>query len=266
MNVEQAIILGALQGVTEWLPISSSGHLVLLQKVMLSQNSVLFDIMVHGGTLLAVLLFFWRDVLTVLKNFFGTFPDLLRRGPGAFTSSYERRLSWYLVLATVPIVVVGLLLQDYVNEIFNDARLVGICFLITGVWLLLTRFSGGRKKVNLRSSLLIGLAQAAAILPGISRSGSTIATGMLSGVDKEEAAKFSFLLSIPAIAGALTLEILRYGLSSAATTPNLVGFLTSFIVGVLSIKFLLEVIRRGRFHLFSIYCFGIGLLALTVLS
>ncbi len=266
MNVEQAAILGILQGVTEWLPVSSSGHLALMQRIMVSQNSVLFDVMVHSGTLLAVLFFFWRDVLVVLRNLLETFPDILKGGFRAFSSSYERLFSWYLVLATAPIVVIGLLLQDYVNEIFNSVRLVGICFMITGVWLLLTKFSGGEGRVNLRSSLLIGLAQAAAILPGISRSGSTIATGMLSGLNREEAARFSFLLSIPAITGALMLEVFKWGLNSAITTSNLVGFLTSFLVGMLSIRLLFEVIRSGRFHLFSIYCFGVGLLALTVLS
>ncbi len=259
-----AALLGAVQGVTEWLPVSSSGHLVLLQRILYSENSVLFDAMVHGGTLLAVLAYYWRDAAAVLRGLYESLVDLPRAGVEALTSTPERALAWYLVVATLPIVAAGLLLQDWVDALFNDARLVGLCYLVTGTWLLLTRLSKGSGPITLKSSVLIGLAQAAAILPGISRSGSTIATGMLSGVDREEAARFSFLLSIPAIGGALLLEAVRSGAAAALTAPNLVGFATAFAVGILSIKFLLGVIRRGKFHLFSIYCFALAALALAI--
>ncbi len=262
MDVLLAIFLGILQGITEWLPISSSGHLVLFQHIFGGSNSVIFDIMVHGGTLLAVILFFLKDFLMLLKNIVMTFVDIPKLKKRAFYKDEERKLTWYIVLATVPIIFVGVLLQDYVEEIFNTFLLVGVSFVITGLWLLFTMHIKGGEKLNWKKAGIIGLAQSIAILPGISRSGSTIATGMLLHLDREKAARFSFLLSIPTIGGAFLYEILRTPIKDVLTIPNIAGFLSAFIVGILAIKFLLYVIKKGKFYLFGFYCMALGIVVI----
>ncbi len=259
MDITVAIILGVVQGITEWLPVSSSGHLVILQHLFGYENSTSYDIMVHAGTLLAVILYFWKDFIMIVKNFLLTFVDITKEGKRAFVKTEDRRITWYIVIATLPIVVVGLAIQDYVNDIFNSLVLVGSALIITGFWLISTMWKKGREKMNIKNSIWVGLAQSVAILPGISRSGSTISTAMLLNVDKNEAARFSFLLSIPAVAGAFTLEFITIPFHELTSTANLIGFLTSFVVGILTIHFLLGVIKRGKFHLFAFYCWALGI-------
>ncbi len=258
MDIISAIILGVVQGITEWLPVSSSAHLVIVQHLLGYQNSTLFDIMVHAGTLLAVSIYFWRELLMIIREIFMTFIDVFRVGKKAFVKSEDRRITWYVVLATIPVVIVGLALQDYINQIFNSLTLVGIALIITGFWLISTMKKKGEENVNGKKALIIGLAQAASIVPGISRSGSTISTGMLLNVKKEKAAKFSFLMSIPAIGGAFVLELISSPVHEMFTTSNIVGFATAFIVGLATIHFLLGVIRRGKFYLFALYCWAVG--------
>lgn len=264
MDLIWAFLLGALQGVTEWLPISSSGHLVLVQKLLFSYNSVLFDVMVHGGTLLAVLTTTWRDLISILRGLLISLVKLPRNGMQLLTRDDDAELAFYTVIGTLPIVVVGLAISDYVDQMFNSTAIVGYGLLVTGFLLLTTKRANGNKSVNLVSSLFVGLAQALAIVPGISRSGSTISVGMLSGMRKEEAVRFSFLLSIPAISGALILEATRSPMKDMITAANLVGFLSSFIVGVIAIKALLALVRRWKLHLFAYYCFILGILALLL--
>ncbi len=264
MDLWLAVFLGIVQGITEWLPVSSSGHLVIIQILSGYKNSVIFDIMVHAGTLLAVIVFFWKDFISLLKNFFLTFVDIFKMGKRAFYSSADRRYTWYVILATIPIVIVGLMLQEYVNIIFNSLLLVGVALLITGAWLFSTVKKMGKEDLNIKNTFLTGLAQAVAIIPGISRSGSTISTAMLLNVDKVKAARFSFLLSIPSVGGALTLELLSTPLHDVITMTNIAGLLTSFSVGLLTIKFLLDVIRRGKFYLFSLYCWAMGTTVIVI--
>ncbi len=261
MDLLWAFLLGALQGVTEWLPVSSSGHLVIVQR-MISYRSVLFDAMVHGGTLLAVLLVFRMEVLRLVRGLLSL--PLAIASHRSLTS--EERLAWYTVVGTLPIVLVGLLLADTVEAMFFNPKIAGGGLLITGFLLLATRRSKEDKSLDLGTSLIVGLAQAAAIVPGISRSGSTISAGMISGLKREEAVTFSFLLSVPAIAGALTLEVIRSPLEEVMAPANLMGFVSSFAVGVIAIKVLLAVIRRREFHLFAYYCFALGLAVLLLLN
>ena len=263
MDLFLALFLGILQGITEWLPISSSGHLVLFQHIFGGGNDVLYDIMVHGGTLLAVIVFFWKDFIMLIKNFFLTLVDLPKLKGKAFSRDEDRRLTWFILLATLPIVFVGILLQDYSEEIFNSLLLVGISFIITGLWLLSTARLRGMEDINFKRSIIIGIAQSVAIIPGISRSGSTIATGMLLGMDRKKAARFSFLLSIPTIGGAFIFKIMKTPLGDVITTPNIVGFLTSFVVGILTIKFLLYVIKKGKFYAFALYLIPLGIATIT---
>jgi len=256
-----AALLGALQGVTEWLPVSSSGHLVIVQRVI-SYESVLFDAMVHGGTLLAVIVVFRTEVLGLVRG-------LLSLPLATITHrslTPEERLAWYTLVGTVPIVLAGLLLADAVEAMFSNPEIAGIGLFITGFLLLATKRSKEGKSLDLRTSLIVGLAQVAAIVPGISRSGSTISAGMISGLKRDEAVTFSFLLSVPAIAGALTLEVIRSPLREVMAPANLVGFVSSFAVGVIAIKALLAVIRRREFHLFAYYCFALGLVVLLLMN
>ena len=259
MNLLIAILLGVVQGITEWLPVSSSGHLVLLQHIFGGSNSVIYDIMVHGGTLLAVILYFWKDFVKMLKDVILSFVEFPKKRIGSFE---ERKLTWFVLIATLPIAIVGVALNDYVESIFNNLLLVGVSFIITGIWLLSTRWSSSGKSISFGRSFLVGLAQAVAIIPGISRSGSTIATGMLLGFSKEDAARFSFLLSIPTIGGAFVYEVLGTPMNDVLTAPNIAGFITSFIVGLLTIRFLLYTIKKGRFYAFALYVIPLGIITI----
>ncbi len=260
MDLVWAVLLGALQGLTEWLPISSSGHLVIVQRII-SYEPVLFYAMVHGGTLLAVLVAFREDVLRLIRGL-ASLPLALLPGRSL---DLEGRLALFTLVGTLPIVLVGLLMADTIERMFSNVRIVGIGLFVTGALLLATKRSREFRELDLKTSLLVGLAQALAVVPGISRSGSTISAGMISGLRRDEAVTFSFLLSIPAIAGALTFELMRSPLDEVIAPVNLVGFLSSFVVGLVAIRILLAAVRRKEFHLFSYYCFALGAVVLILL-
>ncbi len=269
MNIGQAILLGILQGVTEFLPISSSGHLVLGQALLgIKQPGITFEVFTHLATLLAVVIVFWRDIYNIVRSFF----SMLRPWP-SFTNDYRRdaniRLIVYIVLATLQAVFVGLLLKEKIEAAFESPYQTSINLMITGVILFATLLV--RKKdrpLTTLNTFLMGIAQAVAILPGISRSGSTISTGLYCGVDGEQAAKFSFLLAIPAILGATVMEgkeLLRTGVGGEFSLPLVVGALVSFISGYFAIRFLLVVLRRGKLYWFAPYCILLGILGLLFL-
>jgi undecaprenyl-diphosphatase len=241
MNMFWSGVLGILQGLTEFLPVSSSGHLVLVQSLIpgFSQPGILLDVVLHFGTLLAVLVFFWKDL---------------------FKLSFRYYL--YLGLATIPAVIVGFLIKDKVDILFSSVRLVGISLMVTGVINLLTHKSKiGEKTLSFKNTFLVGIAQAVAIIPGISRSGSTIFAGVKQGVSPKEAARFSFLLSVPAIVGANILEILSLGQVEVEIPVYLVGFIFAFLAGLLAIKLVIRFLEKKKFLVFSIYCFVIGALS-----
>ncbi|MEM2219586.1 MAG: undecaprenyl-diphosphate phosphatase [Candidatus Korarchaeum sp.] len=259
MDLWEALLLGAIQGLTEWLPISSSAHLVILQE-LLSCRSVLLDAVVHGGTLLSVLLTSRADVIRVLKGFFRSLAEV--RANESPDLPHESKLAWYLLIATIPAASVGLLLADRVEAAFNP-RTAALGLLLNSLILYSTKWARERGSLDLKRALLIGLVQTASLLPGISRSGSTISAGLLSGLRREEAVSFSFLLSVPIIAGALILEVLRSPLNEVLSTVTIAGFLSSFVVGLAAIRFLISSVRRGKLHWFSYYCL---LLAIATLS
>ncbi|MEM2490179.1 MAG: undecaprenyl-diphosphate phosphatase [Candidatus Korarchaeum sp.] len=259
MDLWEALLLGAIQGLTEWLPISSSAHLVILQE-LLSCRSVLLDAVVHGGTLLSVLLTSRADVIRVLKGFFRSLAEV--RASESPDLPHESKLAWYLLIATIPAASVGLLLADRVEAAFNP-RTAALGLLLNSLILYSTKWARERGSLDLKRALLIGLVQTASLLPGISRSGSTISAGLLSGLRREEAVSFSFLLSVPIIAGALILEVLRSPLNEVLSTVTIAGFLSSFVVGLAAIRFLISSVRRGKLHWFSYYCL---LLAIATLS
>jgi undecaprenyl-diphosphatase len=254
MDLLQAIILAVVQGLTEWLPISSSGHLVIAQKLMGLTLPVAFDVFLHLGTLIAVVTFFWRDIARILKAFF----TLDRASP-------DFKMAVYVIIGTIPTVIIGLAFEGFFESLFSSARDVGVAFIITGVLLLATKFRGGAKRLSWLTSIIIGVVQGIAIAPGISRSGSTISIGLLSSVDKEQVFRYSFLLSIPAILGASILKYNEIAISDLGLLTIMAAAIAA-VVGYLAIVLVRRVLLSKKFYLFAIYCFLAGLLVLLFLS
>jgi len=249
-----SLFLGIVQGLTEWLPVSSSGHLVIVQQILKMNVPLLFDVMLHFGTLLAVIVFFWEDILKILKSLFTL--DF---------KSKEGKLIIFIIVGTVPVALIGFIFHDIIESFFSNLLAVGISLIITGIILLLTKKSEGKKEVTLLDSMLIGIAQAFSLIPGISRSGTTISTGLFREINKETVFKFSFLLSIPAIIGANLLELIKNPITETDVLPLFVCVITAAIIGYLSLKILYRMLKKGKFYYFSFYCFILGLLVLIIL-
>jgi len=260
MTYIQATWLGLLQGVTEFLPVSSSGHLAIAQHFIddFSQPGLLFDVLLHLGTMLAVVLYFRADLARLLRSPWSG-------------NALDRRQLLLLVIGSVPTAIIGLTGKDLAEGLFDNMLAVGLCLLVTGGLLFvaekLRQRDSGRLEVNLGDALVAGTLQGIAILPGISRSGSTIAGLLLRGVDGETAARFSFLLALPAVSGAALLSLRDLEALPAGELPlYAVGATAAFAAGLLSIHFLLAIIRRRRLALFALYCWLAGglLLAYTL--
>jgi undecaprenyl-diphosphatase len=257
MPLHTALLLGLIQGLTEFLPVSSSGHLAVAQYFLpgFSQPGLLFDIVLHLGTLLAVLVYFRREIGYMLRAL----------GPGTGDPTW-RRLWILLAVGTVPAVVAALLFGDLIEESFSALWVVGVGWIVTGVLLLSTarlkaseRNAGNLGDLKLTDALAVGLFQGAALLPGISRSGSTITGGLLRGFSHDASARFSFLLSIPAILGAAVYDLPRVSLVGAeAAVGYIAGFATAFLVGYACIGVVLRLLAIRRFHLFGYYCLAAG--------
>lgn len=256
MTLFEAIMLGALQGITEFLPVSSSGHLVLLQKIFhIEEPTLLFDIMVHVGTLVAVFAVLWRDIEKLLRRPF-------------------QGLTGFLILATLPTVFIALTFKDSIEEAFASGASVGVAFLITAAALLISyRLSKGWRKprneytMNWLDALLIGILQGIAIIPGVSRSGLTLSGALSRKLDRTFAARFSFLLSIPAILGALVFqlkEMADQGTGVAINLPPLIaGTLTAALVGFFSVKLMFAIVREHALWGFALYVAVLGVLVLA---
>lgn len=267
MTTIQAIILGIIQGLTEFLPVSSSGHLVILQNFMgITEGSLEFTIVLHLGTLLAVVVAYYKSIWNMIKEFFLMIGDLVTLKGANLDKSKYRRYIVYILVASIPAGIVGVLFEDFISEKFGSLIVVAIMLLITGVLLVLGDVLGKRntkeiQQLGPKKSFIIGIFQMFAITPGISRSGSTIVGGLLSGLKKEEAVEFSFLMSIPAVLGSLLLkikDILAIG-ASTSFTPLIIGFLCAAIIGYFSIVLLNSIVKKGKLYYFSIYCWIIGL-------
>lgn len=249
----QTIFLAVIQGLTEFLPISSSGHLVLFQKFFNLEAPVLFDILVHVGTLFSIVIFFRKELLKILKGLFGKEKD-------------DWRIFELLIVGTIPAVIVGLFLQKNINQIFNSLTLLAVFFLVTGLLLLSTLWLKSKnqknfKKIGWLDALIVGLFQAVAIFPAISRSGATLVGGLLRKIDRQTAFQLSFFLAIPAILGALILQIPDLlNNSSNLTAQSLLGMFLAGLVGYFSLKFLKKVLLNSRLWLFSFYCFFLSIL------
>ncbi len=269
MSLAEALILGVVQGLTEFLPISSSAHLALLQSMMpgFSQPGLLFDIMLHCGTLVAVVLYLRKDIKWLLASLFS-------RSKSGTSPSHQhgRKISWYLVLALIPTALIGYFGRSWVMLAFTKPLAVALLLLITG-WLLFgTRFfrqpGKGVEGMRRRDAILIGIAQGVATFPGISRSGATIATGIFAGMDRELAARFSFLASIPAIVGALILDLVRiFPLSSESEGLifyYISGTIAAAIIGYFALAILFRLIRGFGLSAFAYYCWGLGLVVIGI--
>ncbi|MBN1211248.1 MAG: undecaprenyl-diphosphate phosphatase [candidate division Zixibacteria bacterium] len=253
MSYLDAVILGILQGLTEFLPVSSSGHLVLAQEILgVTDPGVSFEVVVHLGTLLSVLVYFRGRIYRLVQSLF------------VAEMKEERKIIGFLILGTIPAGLVGFLLEDFFERAFSNPALTSVMLLVTGVILLLTRFiKQDEKPLKLSSALFMGIGQALAIFPGISRSGTTIAFGLYSGVKPSTAAEFSFLLAVPAIGGAAVLKFKDLlALDGALYGQYFVGAIMAFIMGLLAVYGVLTTIKKGKFEYFSYYCFAIGLVGL----
>ncbi len=269
MNIIQAIILGLVQGATEFVPVSSSAHLVLVPWAFGWPSPGLpFDTVVHWGTLVAVVTYFWADLWRIVRAWFRTLPIFIgtRR-----LNDEEARLAWWIVIGTVPAVVLGALFNDFFESLFSSPEAVAVFLLVTAALLIIAERAGSRvrnlERVNVADAIVIGLAQAAAIAPGISRSGATIAAGLARGFRREAAARFSFLLSMPIIfgAGLTQLKDMIDTPGALSRLPILViGFLAAAVSGYVCIRFLLRYLQRGRLYIFAAYCALVGLAVLMV--
>jgi len=253
MEIWQAVILGIVQGIAEFLPISSSGHLVVLQHIFgINEPGITFDIVVHIGTLCAVFAVFWRDILSLIKNPF-------------------QKMTAMLIVATLPVVVVGFTLRDHI-EIFQQTFFLAAAFVFTGILLLIAdnikHTNKTIREMTFLDAIIIGCMQAIAIPPGISRSGATITGALVSGLTRETAARFSFLLSIIAIMGAGILEAADIyqsyeGVYRGDIPAFMVGFITAAVSGYFSIRLLLELIKKAKLKYFAYYVFILAALLLV---
>ncbi len=265
MDLIRAIVLGILQGVTEFVPVSSSGHLVLVPWLLnWPEPGLVFDTVVHWGTLVAVLVYFWRDWWALIKAWV---QGLIRWD----WTDRNARLMWLLILGTIPAMVIGLLLEDLFESLFSQPVWVSLFLFVTaGILIVSERLSArnrGVEKLGWVDALLIGLGQAAAIAPGISRSGSTMGVGLLRGLDRASAARFSFLLSTPIILGAGALQLLDLFSvpDPLAQAPVLaLGFVMAAASGYACISGLLRYLQRGKLYPFAVYCALFGAFCLIV--
>jgi len=275
MELLDAIFLGAIQGLTEFLPVSSSGHLVLGGELLgLSESHMTFDVVVHVATLLVTLGFYRASVVGIGKSLIENASSVF--SPATWLDGFQKwselRLLFLIVVGSVPTAVIGLLFKDELEGLFGSPRTVSAMLLVTAgiLWLTTLRKDTTRdiSELKVRDALLIGLLQGFAVVPGISRSGSTIACALLLGVERELAARFSFLLSVPAILGALLLQVIDVLKEGHAidVMPMLAGFIAAVVVGIGALKMLIPLVNQGRLHYFALYLIPVGLLGIYSLS
>ena len=268
LDILSAIILGAVQGISEFLPISSSGHLVLVPTLLGIETGLAFDTILHIGTLVAIFTFFWKDIINLIKGFILSIIDLTE-GVDIFKRELhrvpEKRFAWLIIVGTIPTGIMGILLKDAIETIFRGTLFVGIFLLVTAAVLYYSeRHSSGQitqKDMSFKQALIVGICQGLAV---ISRSGSTIASGLCLGLNREYAARYSFLLSIPAVIGAGLIQIKDIATLDASVSVLLAGFISSVIFGYLSIKLLMKMIKGWSLDIFAYYCTIIGIITIIL--
>lgn len=256
MSILEAIIMGVVQGLTEFLPVSSSGHLEIANVILgiETEENLAFTTVVHGGTVLSTIVVFWKELGRILKGFFGFKP-----GP-------EFNFGVNILVSLLPILFVGIFFKDQIEQLFTgNLLLVGCMLIVTAILLTFSQKAKRRERtITMKDAFIIGIAQALAVIPGLSRSGSTISTGLLLGVKREEVASFSFLMVLIPIIGMNLLEIIGgdFSASSIGTAPLLAGFLASFITGTVACKWMISLVKKGSLIWFAVYCFIVGAVAI----
>jgi len=258
MDTLQAIILGVVQGLTEFLPVSSSGHLQLANEILGTdlnpESNLTFSLTLHAATVLSTVVILWAEIWKLLKGIFSR------------TFTAEQAYLLKIVISMIPVGIVGLFFKDYIEAAFSPIAVVGVMLLVTAALLSFAYYAKPRQKESLsyRDAFIIGLAQAVAVLPGLSRSGSTIATGLLLGNKKESVAQFSFLMVLPPILGNALLDCLKGDFGGGVETlPLVAGFVTAFITGCIACKWMIDIVKRGKLIWFAIYCAIAGVVALA---
>ena len=263
MDWLEALILGIVQGLTEYLPVSSSGHLAIGQALFGMQDgedNLMFTIAVHVATILSTLVVLWKEISWIVKGVF------------EFKMNSETKYFLNILVSMIPVGIVGVFFKDEVEEIFGSGLLiVGCCLLLTAALLIFSYYARPRQKeqISWKDALVIGIAQACAVLPGLSRSGSTIATGLMLGNKKEKLAQFSFLMVIPPILGEALLDVMKAVKGEAVmgnigTIPLIVGFVAAFLSGCLACKWMIDIVKRGKLIYFGIYCAIIGVITILL--
>jgi len=242
LELLQAIILSIVQGITEWLPVSSSGHLALLQNVFGFQN-LAFDVFLHLASIFAVIIVFWKDIIKLFN----------------FKEKGNLKYIGLLIIGIIPAGIVGVLFKNQIAAFFSSLLYLGIFFMFSGILIYFTKFSKVHKeKPNFLDTIFIGIFQAIAVLPGVSRSGATVSSGLFRGISKEGAVKFSFFMAIPIILGAALIELKDTALSQINYITLIVSFVVTLLVSIFAIKLLLKIIKGDKFYLFGIYDFILG--------
>ena len=259
MSTLEAIFLGIIQGLTEFLPVSSSGHLELA-KVFFGDNSVpeesmLMTVVLHGATALSTIVVFRKDILSLLKGLF------------QFKNNEEFQFSFKIVLSMIPAGLIGVLLDEQIEQFFGGkVLLVGAMLIITAILLIFAdKAKQTDKKVGVGHAVIIGISQAIAILPGISRSGATISTSVLLGIDREKAARFSFLMVVPLILGKMAKDILDGAFNEihGGITIYIIGFIAAFITGIFACAWMIQLVKKSQLKYFAFYCLIVGIIAIT---
>lgn len=259
MDVIDAIIIGIIQGLTEFLPVSSSGHIELAKEVLNAQvpgeNNMVLTIVLHAATALSTIVIFRKDILQIIK------------GLVQFKWNDDFKFSLNIVISMIPAALIGVLFEDELDAFFTgQVMLVGFMLLITGVLLLLAdKAKNTLKSVGIPEAIIVGIAQAIAMLPGISRSGATIGTSVLLGVDRSKAARFSFLMVVPLIMGKMAKDLLsgELNFNSSQTLALGSGFVAAFITGLLACTWMIKLVRNSQLKYFSYYCFAVGIIAIV---
>ena len=285
MSLFEAIFLAIVQGIAEFLPISSSGHLAIFKYVFNANTDtgMLYDIMLHMGTLVAVFIVYWKDIVELIKEGFAIIGDFLinlgcffmnffsssKREYKKIVNTPYRRFVMLVIIATIPTGILGIAMSDLVEMAGQTLIVPGICLLVTGVLLLISdnvkEKTCNEENTSYVKGVIVGIVQGIATLPGISRSGSTITTGLLCGMERSYAVKFSFILSIPAILGAAVLELKDFNELSVAGGEIIyyvIGTVVAAVIGYACIRWLLVLVRSKKFKFFSIYCFIVGAFAI----
>ena len=249
MELLEIVILSLIQGITEWLPISSSGHLVIAEQLLNIEVPFYYNILLHFATLLVIFLVFHKEILKIIKAFIKK--DF---------KSPDGKLGIYIILGSIPTAIIGFTFHDLFKSFFSNLTVVAFGLLATGILLLSTKFVSSKRKMKWYDSILIGFAQGLAIIPGVSRSGSTISISLLFGINKEQATTFSFLLAVPAIIGATIFDFSPEPLSF----NMILGLILTVIIGYLSLRILIKLIIKNKFHYFAWYCFILGIILLIL--